>query len=289
MTGARVARARIAVVLLIGAVVVATSAGIAGGALTLKKKRAQITLTVGNFGTATAKCKQGTKAVAGGFDGPGRAGGFDDGNYVMPFGSERESKREWSTFGVQYFDGGGDLVTYAYCSDDFPKLKAVRDTTTIVAGDTGSATVSCPPGGEAVSGGFTTDYRGDGANIYTHTSRRQGRREWLVEGFNLLGNATKLTAIAYCAKDRLGLKQKSATANADSGEVASATAKCKRKQRAVSGGFEGTWFDQPGETTEIAESRRKGKRGWEASTSAFTTSPPVPWEAFVYCIDKKEL
>jgi hypothetical protein len=275
---------RAIVISLIAGVAIVATAGIAGGAL--KTKQAQVSIAAGETKSATAKCKQGTRAVSGGFDSPDFDIAFVD-SIVSPNGSFRSSKREWTSTGTDYPGANepGTLISYAYCSDELPKLKTKSEQTTIPNGAFGSLTVRCPKGGEAVSGGFEAP--GSGANqVQQLESRRKGKRKWVVTGTGT-GSDDQLIGFAYCAKHKLGLKTKVASASTDQDSVPlSEKARCKKGQQAVSGGF-GTEVDVlEGGYTQPLQSRRAGKRGWQAVAANYSGDLPVTWNVYVYCLEK---
>jgi hypothetical protein len=263
----------------------AVAAG-AGGALKTKKTTIQFS-AMSDADFATAECKRGFTAISGGFDGPAfRAEG--DGPYQIPIESRRQSKRAWTS--TAYNDGtAGEFVVFVNCSDELRKLKTRSSSETIAGGDAvGRATARCPRRAEAVSGGFDAgvdDTDGD-ALVFVFESRRRGKRAWSVSGQNNANEPLDLTAFAYCAKRKLGLKTRSSevTTDVDSSEP-SATARCKRGQMAISGGFEANpeVFAQP------FESRRSGKRGWVASMGAYPSDEfDATLTTFAYCLKKEK-
>jgi hypothetical protein len=280
--------ARLAVVTLAAVALGLSLVAAAGGAL--KTEKASITIATGDDGSATVTCDRGTKAVAGGFDGPGFDPTFD-GPYLVTFKSMRVSKREWTAVGSNFGDAVGELVSYAYCTDAVPRLKSKTKTTTIDPQENGSVSVKCPRGGEAASGGFIGEIAPDddsGNAVYVFESRRVGKRTWKVSGFTEDDDPRTLTAIAYCAKDKLGLKSSSARTSTTLDETTlSKQAKCKKGTRVVSGGFSGT-FDRPNiDLVDIFESRRAGGRKWVASTGANSLTNQVDWSVYAYCAHKR--
>jgi hypothetical protein len=64
-------------------------------------------------GSATAKCKKGRQAVAGGFGGDFTSG---LGAVILPLASKLDGKRKWTATGYSDSSGaGGEFVAYAYC------------------------------------------------------------------------------------------------------------------------------------------------------------------------------
>jgi hypothetical protein len=277
---------RLAVPLLIASVGVASAGGIALGAL----KSASATVTVSDHApaSATAKCKPGTKVVSGGFDAPG----FDlsaIGPYVQALASRRTAKKKWTVDAYNAGDSGGESVTLAYCANSLPKLKARSRTRTIGELEADTVRAKCPKGGEAVSGGFIA---GEGASdpIYPYMSRRNGDRTWTVRAFNG-GNANELTAIAYCAKRQLGLRREvGETFFTEPEAISSATARCDKGFKAISGGFVGV-TDAGFFETYPFRSRRSGGRTWTGAAATYVDGMDAGarWEVYAYCLKKEKL
>jgi hypothetical protein len=280
---------RAIVISLIAGLSMAATAGIAGGAL--KTKRAETSIEPGAIDSATAKCKQGTRAVSGGFDAPGFDAVAANDTYVQTFASLRSGKRKWTSTANNYptVSNPGTLVDFVYCSDEIPKLKTKSATVTIPHGEYGSAIARCPRGGEAVSGGFDAEISTSFDGAFPHESRRVGKRKWIVtaKAFNN-GSPAELSAYAYCAKRKLGLKSKSQSQTTSSASVnLSETARCPKGRKAISGGFGSSVGIEFGIPIEPFESQRAGGRVWRASTAAYSGNDPVRWEVYAYCLKKE--
>jgi hypothetical protein len=281
---------RLAALMLIAGLAVAATAGIAGGAL--KTKQAEVSVAPSETESATATCKKGTRAVSGGFNAPGFDSNGANDTYVQTFGSLRSAKRAWTSTANNFYleEDAGTLVDYAYCSDDLPRLKARSKSATIPDGEVQSLTARCPRGGEAVSGGFDAEISGDifdGA--FPVESRRAGRRSWIVTA-QAFGFPAELTAYAYCAKHKLGLKSKVETqTTSEASTNLSGEVRCGKHQKVISGGFSGSFDVEAGGTlVEPFESQRAGRRVWRASTAAYASGEPVRWDVYAYCLEKEK-
>jgi hypothetical protein len=157
---------------------------------------AEATVGANQLGSATAECPDGLNAVAGGFDFP------DDKNTNL-VGSRRVGAGDWE---VTLFNATGGSRTYeafVYCGGG-RSLK--EEPKTILANENErygqSAVAKCKRGREARSGGFLTQYEGEGelADLgIVHQSRRKGKRAWKVTAFAPLGDP-EVTAYAYCKR-----------------------------------------------------------------------------------------
>jgi hypothetical protein len=271
-----------------GTATLAMGISVATGAL--KTKKTEVSVAPGTTESATAKCKQGARAVSGGFDAPALTDDSSHGSYVQTFASRRSAKREWTSTATNYFSvpESGTLTGFAYCSDELPKLKTKSRSTTIPNNETQSVTARCPKGGEAVSGGFDADSDASNFNgTFPLESRRVGKRKWKVTAASFSPpDGADITVSAYCAKHAVGLKKKSATTSTSSQEEnIAAKARCKKGQQAISGGFGAPEDGNTGAYVEPFESRRAGKRGWKAATGAYADSgSTVDWSVYAYCL-----
>jgi hypothetical protein len=273
--------------------------GIAASAVgALKEKSASTTITSAEkFDSTTATCKRGSTAVAGGFEGTGYEQGVTP--QLLPVDSARAGKRQWTSAGAFFLSAGttsGEFTSYAYCDDSKPRLKTKSATTTLADSGSpdaiGSATAKCKRGSVAVSGGFdSSDFLNNfsGPAIFPLSSRREGKRKWTVSAFNDGQEAGELVAYAYCDKSEPRLKTKTESATVELFPDASfATAKCRKKSRVVSGGFDSPDYDPSGteEETFPFASRRSGKRGWSVGGFNVSTSRTLDIVAYAYCEKK---
>jgi hypothetical protein len=150
------------------------------------------------------------------------------------------------------------------------KLKTKSQTVEADAGERASATARCKRGTTAVSGGFEADplvFGEPSPFFFLDRSSRSGGRRWTSEGPNqgAIGGAPgDLTSYAYCRDE--AVKSKSKTESVAPGEIETASAKCKRGTKAVSGGFDAEEFDlaaSNGPFFIVTASRKSGARGWE--------------------------
>jgi hypothetical protein len=251
----------------------------------LKTKSETENVDPGENGSATARCGQGTKAVSGGFEAEFDGLGGPTPLFYMSE-SRRSGGREWTSSGFNIGGEDGDLTSFAYCRDQ--KLKTKSKTTEVDPGDLDSVTARCKQGEKAFSGGFSAEeinLSGTTPLFYLTESHKQGKREWTVAAFND-GNADgDLTAYVGCRKGK-GVKTKSAEESFGvSGDVDSAEARCSRKQRVVSGGFD---LDSNWTTTGAlgTGSKKVGQRGWEAA--AINAGGSHDLTAYAYCEKKKK-
>jgi hypothetical protein len=181
------------------------------------------------------------------------------------------------------------------------RLKTRADTETIGALDSSETSATCDGQAKTVSGGFENEFDPDevvGGNSpqpSQYTSRRSAKRSWAGGTFNIGSVAGDVTTFAYCRGEKLKGKSKSATIEGTpigqsmSGDynTGTATAKCPRGAKAVSGGFDNPDFDVPGsyeDQTRIVPyaSRRQGGRKWGIEAANFGGAEGT-LVAYVYC------
>jgi hypothetical protein len=246
--------------------------------------------------TVAAKCKQGQKAVSGGFQAPVASDPEQDPT-IIPHASHKQGGREWSTAAQNFGENAGDLTSFAYCRDGDKLTRKSLSVTIAPEGGIGSAKVSCPRGEKAISGGFEhADFELGTRELVPYESRKQGGRKWIVSGLNIESDPATLTAYVYCREGK-GLKKASKTATAGpsifemGNEVVGsgkATAKCDKGQRVVSGGFDNPDFDQDRESGPQlfpTVSKKKGGRKWTV-TSLNNGLVGGTVKAFAYCEKK---
>jgi hypothetical protein len=234
----------------------------------------------------SATCPRGTKAISGGF-----AGEYDDldpmSPAVAPIGSRPSDKRDWEARAFNRSGFTGELIAFAYCRDE--KLKGRSESVVLEpppgpGANTVSLTPTCPSGTKAVSGGFDNPdafaMGSSGALVFPYRSLMRGQRRWLAAASNVSNEKTTFKAFIRC-RDGESLKTKRNSEAAETDEGFDLAARCARKQRVVSGGFD---LEEPyvgGLGPTVFESRKQGKRGW--TVSGVNTGEAVTVTAFAYC------
>jgi hypothetical protein len=262
-------RAVATITCLCGALVLAGVAGAATGAnkAKLKTSSASTALPLFEDAAVSAQCQPNTKAVSGGFEGS---------DVVYPIESLRQGGRAWRSGAV---DGSSDptsLTSFAYCRDE--KVKSAADSVTVPTDEVRTATVSCPPGTKALSGGFEGESDAD-SFVLPHVSRMAGKKQWETSAINY-GDPDTLTAQVNCHEGK-GLRTKSVseTTSALSTEL---IAKCKKSQRVISGGFATSDVAQKGGPF-VEASRKQGKRKWVVTVFDAASTEAT---AYAYCEKK---
>jgi hypothetical protein len=274
----------------IAAVALAGITAIAAAAKKLKTASETITIGVEQNGSAEAKCKKGTKAISGGFEAE-----FDPVPGLRPFTMSNESRRSgrrtWSYAGGNEGDASGAATAFAYCRD--ARLETVAsDSVTLAPTDFVRVSARCPRGTKAISGGYRAapiDFDAPVTPVIfiTESRRSDDKRAWDVAAASVGNDDGDLTAHAVCsAKGKLKAKQASATLSDQPGEsFREIDARCKRKQRVVSGGWTMT-TDNAEAAPVIMASKKLGKRGWRVTAPLGGTGIPVDVTAYAYCEKK---
>jgi hypothetical protein len=193
----RHARPLVVVIGALALIAIAGTTALAGKGL--KTKSETVSVDPGENGSATATCKQGTKAVSGGFEAEYDPSGSTP--FFLIAESRREGGRKWTSAG--YNSGAtGDLTSFAYCRDHKPKTKSA--TTEVDPSELGSVTARCKQGEKAFSGGFAgeeIDLGGPSPVFLPTQSLKQGKREWTVTAYNAGTDEGDLTAYVHCRED----------------------------------------------------------------------------------------
>ena len=169
-------------------------------------------------------------------------------------------------------------------------LKTRSATVTVASGESDSVVAQCPRGTKPVAGGFEAQSRPEGPDpvptFNLFKSKGTGARGWTAAASNGGSAAGDLTSFAYCRD--LALERRSATVSVGPDEPESATAKCPRGTKALSGGFDADTASGDVPLFRITGSKKKGKRKWTVSATE-TFGAEGDLTAHVYCGDGKAL
>jgi hypothetical protein len=251
----------------------------AGLAIALQGGSQSFAVPAGKTREATVKCDHG-HALAGGFH-VAIPGG--NGPYMLPLDSTREGDDAWRLRTMNQGKAGKATVS-VYCAKAGPPLTRASSNTTIAPDEKQSIAAQCPPGAEAVAGGFGSP----DARTFLIASKRTASDTWEVTFVNNSHHSHRYSAFAYCDPSQPGLQTKSKTATADgNGEKFSQTvaARCPSGQNLLSGGFQIDYrVDPVAERSDLglvhASARTRGGR-WRLTAFAFLGSPEMT--AYAYC------
>ncbi|MFN8160867.1 MAG: hypothetical protein U0R52_07480 [Solirubrobacterales bacterium] len=287
------ARSRLAPRLLVApaciAALLSASAALAAGGTAGKVK-----LAAGQVGSAVSRCPAGKGIVAAGFG----AGNFTPGlggAAPVRVGSHRLGPRRLRTTGYNFGEKPGTLRGIPYCSKLGLGVRVARQKVFLPPQTPGVAIATCPPGTEAISGGFASPgFADQGPRVVALTSRREGRNAWRVEAFNLVDgsgpdpqpHAGTLVAYAYCLEHGPRILTRSRTAAAGAmGVPRKVTARCPDRTRVLSGGFDGNIYLSVDSTGSGAvASRRLGPRAWQTSSVTISDRKGAKATVYAYCV-----
>jgi len=233
----------------------------------------------GTIGMAVARCREGERAVSGGW--------FmtdPEETELLVFESRRLGGRGWVVKAIQAtansFDT--DLLAFAYCDPDANRAKRVATTTTVASGETAGADAKCPKGTKAVAGGFSAPFDASfNAGGFPVESKRVGRRTWRVAAHAPNPEGATLTTDAYCGK-RVGRlrKRSDSTRIEEIGDYrVTSSGRCPKRIGARSGGF--SFGNQTDALFSVPLSDAEGRR-WQVSARNLGGSP-TPLRSFAYC------
>jgi hypothetical protein len=235
---------------------------VASGSRELETKSDTVEADAGERAFASGFCRPATAAVSGGFEADPVVFGEPSPFFFLD-GSLRSGGRSWPSEAANLGAIGGArgaLTSFAYCRDE--RVKSKRVTVSVAPDETKTVSAKCKRGTKAISGGFDADdigFAAGGPFFRISVSRRSGARRWEVRAANSGDETGELTSQVNCRKGK-GLKTHRRSTELDN-DVFGLEAKCKRKQRIVSGGFAGPDFSGPEGLIPFA-SMRVGKRGW---------------------------
>jgi hypothetical protein len=213
-----------------------------------------------------------------GFNPTGRAGG-DLGQ--LPGGPTWRTTVENRGTGAR---GHGRLTAFAYCDPRPPGLHLRRASVAIGPSSKATATVRCPRGSEAVSGGFSDKFAGTQGKppVFGFRSVRAHRRGWRASAFNLSETgSSRLIVFVNCDPRRPRLRERSTTIDVSPGDPETTLIHCGKHRQAWSAGFSGRVAVPSGDGSFPYELARRDRRTWQAS--AFAEGAPAAFRAHVYC------
>ena len=270
-------------------VAAASAIAIGGGAVALGATSNQATTTVptSSLGSATAQCKNGEVALAGGFAAPGWDPTTANGGTAARLDSvPAANQRGIITTGFNFNDNQPEkLRSFAYCGKRARPPKVRSMSVQVQPNSFNSATATCPERSRAIGGGFGTDQA-----VLTLTSKRSGGRGWKVLGVNVpqLGGSSgpaSLTAYAYCKTPGPELETASKNTTLSTGFLTT-TVRCPNGGRALSGGFDGHLAVVSNELRAAgALDSKRVDHGHAWATKALSTSPPseATLTTYAYC------
>jgi hypothetical protein len=158
--------------------------------------------------------------------------------------------------------------------------------TTSKNGDESVAVATCPPGKQAIGGGFSAAVSVSGSSLLVHDSYRSSAQTWTAAARDdsglLFGGG--VTAFAFCrnaTKSPVADATQSITLNA-AGMPQTASASCPSGQQLVGGGFQSTVGPTPDDVAIIRQNAPLSG-GWSA-TAANNTAQPQTLTAHAYCL-----
>jgi hypothetical protein len=266
--------------------------GVSAVAIGAVRSKDRVTIPGQSLGSAIAKCPHGKRAVATGFESPDFVPG-DDGGGVVRVTSKVTGNRTVKTRGFNFDREAKPFDSYAYCAKA-PHGVQIRSQRAFVSRSGAASTVAtCGRRREAVGGGFSTPgfSKRDGPQVITLTSKRNGKRKWKVEGYNMGGDDNggngkpgALSAYVYCVKDGPKLVTRRRSTNAPKGHTKTFDVTCPRGTKALSGGFDGriTLTANASAAGAITSRRADGGRKWR-TTALSIADKPARVTSYVYC------
>jgi hypothetical protein len=274
------------------------STALVGGAAAAGRSAApgEAVISPGTSGSAASVCPEGTQVVSGGFAAPEFS--QDDGPSTIRTSSERVGRRGWQVTAAGLGGAPGSIVSHAYCQRTGAKGGKVKVRQASVSMEPNSMDIvvaSCRNGEHAVGGGFGSpgfELMG-GSHVITLSSRRLGKRAWLVEAFNpSFGDETPaaagdLVAYAYCrARGPRVLARTVEAQVADPRGGTTIDVPCPSGTSAISGGFDGNLAigqNGPSGTGAVESVRMPGAAGWRTSSVLVSEQGPAKATAYTYC------
>ncbi len=184
-------------------------------------------------------------------------------------------------------DKGGSFEAYAYCKRDL-RSKVAGSSGSVPGGEVATLEARCSGKRNAIGGGFSAPPAGAGPGEIDGrllASRRSGKRSWSVSYANLDTDPAAVTTFAICA--RLGVRQVAGRGVATDFDNRSADAKCSKRRKLISGGFDALVDDGPVSTDFALITRASAQTARKWTTLAANYEPQLgaraPFKSLGYC------
>lgn len=224
-----------------------------------------------------AECSGKAEVVSGGF-----LTQVGEGAVVLPTDSSLVTSNRWTLKAFNAGASAGTATAYGYCAKppilDVSKLGF----TSIEANSLGGVEHDCRAdhGEFAIGGGFEVQ-----SDLPAHVlvSKLVAPGIWRAEAYNPNGESIGFSSETSCDERKAKLRTRRAQTIVSAGASESVIAKCKPKEKLISGGFQNI-LEAPGSDGFTHGSRRLGKRSWEVTSHALTGS--LTLTAYAYCAKK---
>jgi hypothetical protein len=150
----------------------------------------------------------------------------------------------------------------------------------LAAGEMGGASVECPSGWLAHWGGYFARFGGDGgAEATAFKTRGNG---WRLLATNTAKEERGISIEAYCQPGRRPLVQRDGSARVAPLSTGAATARCRRGETLLAGGFRAS-IEPGGPRVTVDGMRRVGARNLRVTAANVSRSAPGLLTAYAYC------
>jgi hypothetical protein len=178
----------------------------------------------------------------------------------------------------------GSFDTTAVCGHA-PGLSGVAAGDDVAAGVQKSISAKCPRGSSVRLGGFRQEIgpvSTPGAFVMINGLERKRSRTWKVSAINVGDESGRLTAFAYCGAPVHDVHAVEKTKNVRSGHYGTATARCPRGMKFVTGGLRIQHYETYAGDIYVTAMGPAGRRGWTVTGFKFQ---PVSGHltAIAYC------
>ena len=191
--------------------------------------------------------------------------GFDVGGFDLGGGGARVSVFTLGGVITAYNSGAsaGGVTGFVYCLKGPKRFNRPDLQKSLSPGSTVEVTVRCDRGKTVTHGGFSTrlssgkSFSTEYEELNVTGSYRIGKRKWRVQAENSSPTESfKIESNVTCVRKYPTLRMRSGSGSVAAGAETSVTARCRPRERAISGGF------RVSNGVRVLSSTRKGRRGW---------------------------
>jgi hypothetical protein len=179
--------------------------------------------------------------------------------------------------------GQARFRVYAYCDPEKPRVHEIYRDVKVGPRERGAATIRCPKGSEAISGGLSDEQADLGASrLFAIASKRKGDHGWRGVAYNKSrSHRGALAVIAECERNAPSLRVRHASRHVPRHGTSAVEAHCGKNRYALSGGFRTAVDPSTGKGAFPLASLRPNPKTWHAA--GFGKGAPGEVTAFAYC------
>lgn len=253
----------------------------AGWASAPERAKSESLTKLGSTTSAKVSCKRGQQALAGSFDGAASSS-----RAIYLYRSERLGRRAWRSGGVKVgSDRRAKFEAGVVCGRLKGGVRVRKGRKQRIAADSfGAAEARCRRGEYALGASIPGEpfaVKGDGPQLFPHSSHRTGKRRWVVGAYND-ARPGRLQIKVLCTREPV--RERRERGRARDGTRARLKAKCPAGSSVVGGGFASSKSAFPFAVAFPYASTPGSGRAWFYGAQHQGVDRAARLTAYAYCV-----